>query len=311
MSIYVPASFQVKYNNNVQLMLQQHKAKLLGAVTRQDDSSAEKVKVVDLVGNTAPQEANERHGDTKYNNTPHDGVWIPKPNELYFAELTDNADKLATSIDLQGTYTRTGAGTVARAQDQRILEGFYGNIISGKDGTTVTPFPAQNIIPVTAGGASGPQHMNTEKLRQASVMLTQNYADADDDSDERYMVLTAIQNNDLLTEVPATSMEFKGAYSGEFRNGKIMRLLGWNFIHLELANPLLGTIAALSVDGSGYRRTPFWTKSGLRANFWQELRTMIDRLPQKLGSVQVFVGTTVAATRTEAGKCGQILNNEA
>jgi hypothetical protein len=311
MSIYVPASFQSKYNNNVILMLQQHKSKLLGAVTRQDDSSAEKVKVEDLIGNTAGLQTPERHGDTQYANTPHDGIWIPKPIEIYFADLIDNADKLATAIDLQGAYTRTGAGTVARGMDQRILEGFYGSVISGKEGTTVTPFPAGNIIPVTAGGASGPQHMNTEKLRQAGQMLTQNYADADDDSDERYMVLTAVQNNDLLTEIPATSQDFKGAYQGEFHNGKITRLLGWQFIHLELANPLLGTVPGLSVDATGYRRTPFWTKSGLRANFWQYLRTMVDRLPQKLGSVQVFAGTTVAATRTEAGKSGQILNNEA
>jgi Phage capsid protein len=310
MSQFVPASFQVKYDNNVKLMLQQHKPKLIGCYDRQDDTGTEKVKVQDLIGNTAAQENSERHGDTKYNNTPHDGIWIPKPNELYFADLVDNADKLATMIDLQGAYTKTGAGTVARAQDQRLLEGFYGNVISGKDGTTITPFPLGNIIPVTAGGAAGAQHMNTEKLRQAGMMLTQNYADADDDSEERYMILTAVQNNDLLTEVPATSNEFKAAYGGEFSNGKILRMLGWTFIHLELANPLLGTVAGLSVDGNGYRRTPFWTKSGLRANFWQELRTMVDRLPQKLGSIQVFAGTTVAATRTEAGKSGQILNSE-
>lgn len=307
MSQLVPAAFQVKYQNNVELALQQFKSKLVDAVQVTDDSSAEKIKVKDIVGNTAAQEADERHGDTKYVNTPHDGVWLPKLPELYFADLVDNADKLATTIDIQGSYTMTGAGTVARAKDQRILQGFYGPIISGNDGLTSTPFPSGQVIPVTVGGAAGAQRMNTAKLRAATKLLTQGFAE---DNEDRYMVLTAEQNDDLLTEVPATSADFKGAFGGEFMNGKIQRLLGWTFLHLELSNPLLGPVPALSLDASGYRKTPFWTKSGMRANFWQRLRTMIDRLPQKLGTTQVFAGTTLAATRTQSGRTGIILNSE-
>ena len=85
-------------------------------------------------------------------------------------------------------------------------------------------------------------------------------------------------------------------------------LLGWEFIYLELDNPLLGTIPALATDGSGYRKNPFWVQGGVVANYWQRLRTMLDRLPGKLGSVQYFAGTTLAATRTQAGLSGIILN---
>lgn len=307
MSQQVPASFQLRYQNNVELALQQQKSALIDAVTTTDDAGAEMVKVTDIVGNNAPQEADERHGDTKYNNTDHDGVWLPKLNELYFADLVDNTDKLQTVIDIQGSYTMSGAGTVERAKDRRILEGFYGPIISGKKGTISTPFPNGQVIPVTVGGASGAQRMNVAKLRAASKLLTQGYVG---DDDPRFMVLTAEQNDDLLTEVPATSADFKGAFGGEFRDGKVIRLLGWNFIHLELANPLLGPVTTLSVDGNGYRKTPFWTKSGMRANFWQRLRTMVDRMPGKLGSIQVFAGTTLAATRTQPGRAGYILNSE-
>ncbi len=304
MSTYVTAAMQVKYKNNVEMVLQQQKSRLLDAVTVQDDASAEKVKVKDLVGNTSPNEADERHGDTKYNNQTYDGVWIPKPNELYFADLIDNADKLGTSIELQGTAVQSGAGTINRAIDQRILQGFYGSIISGKEGTTSTAFPGGQVIAVTVGGASGDQKMNVAKLRAANKLLTQGYVD---DEEERFMVLTADDNDQLLTEVPATSSDFKGAYGGTFRDGKITGLLGWKFIHLELDNTMLGNVTTLATSGSN-RKTPFWTKSGMLANFWQRNRTMIDPLPQKLGSVQVFAGTTVAATRTQAGKCGYILN---
>ncbi len=308
MSFNVPASFQSKYQNNVEMVLNQQKPMLLDAVTDTDDASADKIKIRDLIGNTAPQEADERHGDTKYANTPHDGVWLGKPNELYFADIVDNADKLGTSIDLQGSYTMSGAGTINRSIDRRILEGVYGSIISGKDGTTVTPFPAGQIVPVTTGGAAGAQRMNTAKLRAANKLLMQQFVDM---SEPRFMVITAEQNDDLLTEVPLTSSDFKAVFQGQASNGIVMGMLGWTFIPFELANPLLTTIPALSLDASGYRKTPFWVKSGVRCNFWQRLRTSIDKLPQKVLSVQVFAGTTVAATRTQAGKVGIILNSEA
>lgn len=307
MSINVTPAFQVKYNNNVDMVLQQQKCSLEEAIDTQDDNGAEKVKIKDLVGNSQPQEADERHGDTKYNNTTYDGVWIPKSNELYHASLIDNADTLATTIDLQGTDVMAGAGVINRSKTRRILEGFYGPIISGKEGTTTTPFPGANVIPVTEGGAAGAQKINVAKLIAADKMLTQNYVDK---MLRKYMVLTADDNAQLLTEVPATSADFKASYGGVVMEGRLISLLGWNFIHEELDNPMLGTVPALATDGTGYRKTPFWVKPGLRANYWQRLRTMVDKLPQKLGSVQVFAGTTLTATRTQAGMSGVILNQK-
>jgi hypothetical protein len=307
MSQNVPASFQVKFQNNVELVLQTQKSVLKDAVVWTEDKG-EKVKVRDLIGNNMPQEADERHGSTKWGNRTHDGVWLPKPNELYDADLIDNADRLATDIDLDGAYTMAAAGTLDRAVERRILEGFYGPIISGKEGTTITPFPAGSIIPVTTGGASGPQRMNTAKLRAATSYLAKQYVDM---SLKRYIVLTAEQNDDLLQEVPAASSDFKGSYGGEFMDGWITRLLGWNVIPLELANPALGTVPALSLDGSNYRRTPFWVQGGMTGNWWQKLRTRLGEIPEKLWTTGYLAGTTVAATRTQAGRCGQILNSEA
>lgn len=308
MSFNVPASFQVKFQNNVELVLQQQDdSSMLNAVDVQDDAGSEKVKVKDFVGNNEAQEADERHGQTRWGNRTYDGVWIPKANELYDADLVDNADRLATAISLDGTATMAAAGTIKRARIRRILEGFYGPIISGKAGTTVTPFPGANEIAVTEGGASGAQKMNVKKLRAANKFLTENYVP---DEAARFMVLTADDNDALLTEVPATSSDFKGAFQGEFRDGKIIRLLGWNFIHLELDNPLLTTIPDLATDASNYRKTPFWAKPGLRVNFWQRLRTEVGKIPEKLFSTGYLAGTTLAATRTQAGMSGIILNQK-
>lgn len=308
MSVFVPNSFQNKFKNNVEMVLQQQKSKLEDAVVWQDDASADLIKVKDLIGNNAPQEADERHGDTKWNNRTFDGVYIGKPNELYDAELIDNADTLATSIDIKGAGTMGAAGTVNRAKDQRVLQGFYGPIISGKPQSLVTtPFPGGLVIPVTTGGASGAQKMNVAKLIAANKQVEQQYVDTDL---EKYMVATADDNASLLAEIPATSSDFKGAYGGEFKDGKVLRLLGWNFIHLELDNPMLGPVPTLATDGSGYRKTPFWVRGGVVGNYWQRLRTRVGELPEKLWSLGTLAGTTVAASRTQPGMSGIILNQK-
>ncbi|OYX62734.1 MAG: hypothetical protein B7Y88_13860 [Sphingomonadales bacterium 32-64-17] len=307
MSYNVPASFQVKYNNNVKLRVQQMGNPLASAVEWQYDKSAEKVKIKDLVGHTEAKEATDRHGRTEWGNRTYDGVWIPKPNELYDGDLIDNADQLATAISLTGTATMGAAATINRAKIRRILEGFYAPIISGKEGTTITAFPGGNIIPVTAGGASGPQKMNTKKLREANKFLSAGHAG---EAGERFTVLTADDNDALLTEVPATSSDFKAAYGGVVEDGKLIKLLGWNFIHLELDNQLLTTIPDLSTDSSGYRKTPFWVKPGLRVNEWEGLRSEVGKIPELRFSMGYLAGTTLAASRTEPEMSGIILNEK-
>jgi hypothetical protein len=308
MSSFVPASFQSKYENNVESILQQTKSMLLDCVETTDEEGADKIKVVDLVGNADPQEATERAGDTKYANTQHDGIWLPKRPELYYAELVDNDDQLSTGIELEGAYTKEGANVVNRARDRRILEGMYGSVISGKDGTIVTPFPASMIVPVTTGGASGVQRFNVAKVRAANMLLAKGFVDL---SEPRYMTLTAEQSDDLLAEMPVTSDEFRTAYGGMVdENGRVSALLGWTFVPIELSNPRLGTVPTLSLDPSGYRKNLFWVKSGVRVNFWNRLRTDVSPVPTKQLTKQIWAGTTLNATRTQAGKVGIVLNSE-
>ncbi len=308
MSINVTPAMQVKFRNNVELTLQQTKSKLEDAVVSTDDASAEKIKIKDLVGNVLPQKADERHGQTKYNHRTFDGVWISKPVELYDADLVDNADRLGTAIELGSSTMQSISATIARSRDIRILEGFYGPIISGKEGTTTTAFPGGNVLPVTTGGAAGAQKMNVAKVRAATKFLTQNYVDIEA---PRFMVLTADDNDSLLQEIPVTSEDFKSSYKGVIDEaGRLTKLLGWTMLYLELDNPMLDTIPALATDGAGYRKTPFWSQGGVVLNYWQRLRTMLDRMPGMLGSVQHFAGMTGAASRTQAGMSGIILNQK-
>jgi hypothetical protein len=148
--------------------------------------------------------------------------------------------------------------------------------------------------------------MGTAKIRAATKMLLKAYVNP---MLPKFMVLTADDNDALLTEIPVASADFKASYGGQVDSqGMLRSLLGWNFIHLELDNTLLGTVPALATDGSGYRKTPFWVKPGVVANFWQRLNASVDRVPTKRLSTQVYAGTTLAASRTQAGMSGLILN---
>lgn len=309
MSFNVPNSFVVDFKENMELTLQQHQSLLWPLIDAVDGPlQGEKVDITDFLGDTATQTGDDRHGDTKYNNTPHDRVWVVKPPEEYWAELVDRQDQIAAKIALGSGYMMAARAAINRAKDDAILAALYGPIITGKLGTTTTALGTSMAVPVTTGGASGAQRMNIAKLIAAGELLDGQYVDG---QEERYIAITSKQNSDLLAEVPATSSDFKGAYGGTFENGKIKQLLGWNFVHIELSNPLLKFSQPLSTDGSGYRKNPFWVRSGIKKAPWEELFTSIDPLPQKRLSRQVFAATIVSATRTQAGKVGYIANSEA
>lgn len=304
MSIEVTATQIVTFKNNMELALQQKTSKLW-PYAMPEAGKGKNTELTNLIGAAAGNEATERHGDTKYGNTPHDRRWCPVRPEYYYADLVDTADKLRAGIDLEGAYVQAGAATIARGKDERFLQGFYGTAFTGETGATQVPFPAGNIGAVNIG-AAGPTGMNMAKLRWAKRRLMANLVDTD--SEELYIALTSVQYDNLLNEVQAVSNDFVSADKKVIESGQLPKLLGFNFIQCEYGNSASFPVAAaLTLDGNGYRRVPVWAKSGMSAVTWDENNSYIDRLPGKQQSVQVWAGTTVAASRNQEGKCLQLL----
>ncbi|WEK43641.1 MAG: phage capsid protein [Candidatus Sphingomonas colombiensis] len=299
-----------EFKNNVELQLQQKTSLLWDTCEEQNCTGSEKETVKDLIGEADPQEADERLGDLKETDPGHDRVWIVKPNERYFNKFVDGADQLATKISLDGGYTMAAVATINRAHDSAILEGIYGSMLMGKEGASIVPFPGGNVVPVTTGGATGAQRMNVAKVRAAKLMLDQNF---NEPSDRRFIALNAIQRDDLLSEVQATHADYARTFGVRLDGeGNMIGLLGFNIVPIELRNPKLGAFKkGLTVTGGGYTRNPFWTYSGVRKGVWTKLRTFIKDQPTKVDVRSVFAGTTMAATRTQAGKVGIIENSEA
>jgi hypothetical protein len=299
-----------EFKNNLELKLQQKTSVLWDTCEEQECSGSEKETVKDLLDAGLPQEADERYGDLKRTPVDHDRVWIVKPNELYFNEYVEGADQLGTKIGLEGGYTMAAMAMMHRSWDSRVLEGIFSPMLTGKEGTTYQPFPGGMVVPVTTGGASGAQRMNVAKVRAADVILSEQFNDEDE---QRYMALSKVQRDDLLNEVQATSGDYAKAFGIRLdASGKLIGILGFNIVPIQLRNPKLGAFQkGLTVTPQNYTRNPFWVRSGVRKGVWRKLRTSIKDQPSKVDVRSVFAGTTVAATRTQAGKVGYIENSEA
>lgn len=310
MSQNVPPSFQVKFQNNVEMAVQQQQTPIerAGAVMIQEDRGMEKVKIKDIVGNTEAKESSGRHGKTKWNNRTYDGIWVPKTPELYDAALVDDEDQLQTAIQLGSTETMAAGGTLARARTRRFLEGFYGDVITGKHGTITQAMPSSQIIPVTVGGATGPQKNNLKKVREAKKLLDEAFVDK---TKKRFMVCTAEDNDAWYDEIMAMSSDFQRSFGARTDDdGNVLAVLGFTMIHEELDNPLLSTIPDLATDANGYRKTPFWVEGGLAANYWRRLRTRVGEIAEMEFSMGYLAGTTLTATRTQPEMSGIILNRK-
>lgn len=305
MSTQVPTTFVTLFENNMKLALQQTQP-LLWPLLMERPGEGEKKQLDDLIGHVKAQKGSNdgRHGDVNYNNTPHTRVWVAKPDFGYYADLVDNNDQVQAKIQLTSGYMQTAVATINRYKDDAVLAGFFGNMITGRTGTTNSPFPSGNVVAHDVGGVSGTSNgLNVAKVRAARKLLAQNYVDMNED---RFMLVTADDTDQLLNELPVVSKDF-GADDAVIRDGKLRKLFGFTFIEMETGNSLLES-STLVDAGGGDRKTPFWTKSGLCRVPWWDLKTSLDPLPQKHHSIQVYASACVAATRTEDGKVGYILN---
>jgi len=288
----------------MRLALQQNQAILWPLLEERGGPGDELKQLDDIIGAVKSMKGSNdgRHGDTQYANTGHERLYVAKPDFDYYAELVDKNDQVQAKIQLDSGYMRAGTATINRAKDDAVIAGFFGTMLTGKSGTVQTPFPGANVVPVDTGAAAA-TGLNLAKVKAAAKMLGQAF---NDPAEEAYMVVTADDKMSLLDELMVTSADF-GASGVELREGQLRRLFGFTFPEMETENPLFWNLALVDAGG-GNRKTPFWKKSGMVRATWWDLFTSIDVLPQKHHSKQIYASFSGAATRTDSGKVGYILN---
>jgi hypothetical protein len=304
---------QTRFESNMRMELQEQTSKLAPTAIQRDVAGAEKTKLDNLISNHKMRKKTERNGQVEHDSTGWDGIWVAKPDPDYLATLVDQEDKLLTAVDLQGGETLAHAGAVRRAKDDAFIGGFFGDMITGKQGTVLNAFPAGNVVDVglqpdgTIGAATG---MNVAKVRRARRILARNFVNLDQTLN---LALTSEQIEELSLDAKASNRDFADAIKMRWSaDGKyIVAIAGFEIIEIELGNPMYDN-AALTVtqDGNSYRKLPFYTADGMVMATWEELFTSVDKLPTQHFSAQVYSRCQQVASRTDNNRCGYILCKE-
>lgn len=304
---------QTNFESNMRLELNQRESKLYSRTIKRNVAGAEKTKLDNLIANGKTRKKTERNGQVIHDTTGWDGIWVAAPDPDYLATLVDGEDKLLTKVDLQGGEVMNHAGAIARARDDAFLGGFFGDMITGKTGTTLNAFPAANIIardfqgPGVAAAVAG---MNVPKIRRARRILARNFVDLEQ---MLFLALTSQQIEDLTGDAKATNTDFLNALKPKWsEDGKFLTgLAGFEFVEIELGNPLFDNSAlTLTTDGNADRKCPFWSADGMVTAEWETLFTSVDKLPTQHFSAQVYSRTQLVASRTDQNRCGYIICDE-
>jgi hypothetical protein len=297
----------VKFTNNLQLAVQQQSSKL-AQYALQQAGSGELTEVTNLVGSALPERISTRFQSINLKNGDFTRRWAPRTEPYVFVRGVDAIDQMDAGISLQGAYTKTGAATLARGKDMAFLEGYYGVNYTGKTGQTQVTFPAGNIVPVDFGAAAA-TGMNVDKLAEAQRIYRAGLVDVE--SEELYAALTSQQVRDLQREIEMTSRDFNPSDQPVLRDGKLTKLLGFNFIPMEFGNAssVGADIAALTLSGSN-RRVPTWCRSGMAMVTWEDMFARVSEREDLNFALQVYARNCQTGARTEEAKCVQILCSE-
>lgn len=313
MSVNVSTAFVQQYSTNIMMLLQQQGSRLRSAVTEYA-FTGKAASMAEQFGSVSPVFNQGRHTDTPLISTPQDKRWI-FPNDADWADLIDNQDKLRMLIDPTGPYTMAGVWAMGRAQDDAIINGFFNLNYTGENGTTSTgTLYAYNSnsqsVAATVGGAAA-CGLNVAKLRAAKKILLA--AEVDVDNDPLFIAISAQQNDNLLGDVQAASLDYNSRPI--LVDGKITQFMGFNFIHSERIpgagsyNSTYPGNALTSADSDGSYTAgsrwmvPCWAKSGMALGIWNDIQASVDRRPDKRNSYQVYVTETVGAARLEEKRC--------
>jgi hypothetical protein len=286
MSTQITTAFVNQFSSNIQMLSQQMGSLLRNAVDV-ETVNGEKA-FFDQVGSAAAVLRTTRHADTPLVDTPHSRRMVTM-SDYEYADLIDDQDKVRLLVDPTSTYARAAAAAMGRAMDDVIISAALGSALTGKDGTTSTPFDSNNQIAVDASG------LTLAKLIAAKEILDSNDVDP---SIPRYIAVSPKQITNLLDDPEVTSADYNTVRA--LVKGELDTYVGFKFI----------TTNRLGLDGSGDRRCFAWAMDGIKLAVGKEPAARIDERADKSYATQVYYCMSVGATRMEEAKVVEIICDE-
>lgn len=294
MSVNLPSLYAQQFATNIALLLQQKGSKLRSAVMS-GSHVGKQASPVDQIGSIEMQAVTSRFGAMGRVDAAVDRRWV-FPSDFDLPQLIDSYDKLRMLTDPQSSYVQNAMYAAGRKFDALIIAALLGTSKTGETGSTSTVLPSAQKI-VVGFGSSADVGLTVAKLREAKRLLMK--ANVDLESDQLFCAVGADQHDNLLAEAQVISLDFNE--KPVLAEGKIVRFLGINLIHTELA------VANLT---SGDATIPVWAKSGAYLGLWNDVSSDISKRNDLQGLPwQAYAYLTAGATRLEEAKVVQIACN--
>lgn len=290
MSTEVNKAFVQKFRDNFIHDAQQKGSKLRETVRIHSDVVG-KYDHFDRIGATSAQLMTGRHADTPLVSTPHSRRRVNMA-DYNWADLVDSADEIKMLSSPKSDYLKAGVNAMGRTMDDIIIAAFDANAlsISATDTSSNVAFDSNNSF-----GSDGGGNMVLEYITRAARIL----ADGDVDKDEeRYAVVAPNQMAAMLNITGITSADYNSVKA--LMSGDIDTFMGFKWIQST----------RLPYAATGLRSCFFYVKSAIGLSIGMDIKTSIDKRPDKNNSMQPYAQMSLGATRIEEAKIVRVYCDE-
>jgi len=290
----IPNHFTTQFDSNWKHLVQQKNSRLKEYCTI--DSIEGKEKSYNQLDATSMTQITDRSRDTRISDQAMAKRWI-RPLNYDCAKLVDEFDEqfLGEVVLPTSPIIQSHGAAYARTCDKIIIDALGGTAFTGTTGTTATVLPAGQKIAANyvESGAVANSGLTIAKLRAAKFLFDSNEVD---EEEERILVVSAKQLQDLLRTTEVTSADYNTVRA--LVDGTLNTFMGFKFRRsqqLPLATDIRSCFA--------------YVKSGIILAE-RGLKTMMDVRPDLSHSLQIRSVASLAAVRMEEKKVVEIACDE-
>jgi hypothetical protein len=291
----IPDHYTTQFDSNWKHLVQQKNSKLKEYVTI--DSIEGKEKSYNQIDVTSMTQITDRSRDTRISDQAMAKRWI-RPQQYDCAKLVDEFDEqlLGEVVLPTSPIIQSHAQAYARTCDTIIIGALGGTAYTGTTGTTATVLPAGQKVAVNyvESGTAANSGLTIAKLRAAKFLFDSNEID---EEEERIIVVSAKQLQDLLRTIEVTSQDYNSVRA--LVDGALNTFMGFKFRRSQL-------LTKVSTVRSCYA----YVKSGVILAE-RGLKTHMDVRTDLSHSLQIRSVASLAAVRMEEKKVVEIACDEA
>jgi hypothetical protein len=292
----IPEHYTTQFDQNWRHLVQQKNSRLREYVTL--DSISGKEKSYNQLSEAAMQLITSRSGETRISDQATAKRWI-RPKAYDTAKLFDEFDEqlLGEVVLPTSPVVQSHAAAYARTADQVIIEALGGSAYTGETGVTPTSLPSGQKVAVNyvETGSVANSGLTIGKLRAAKFILDANEVD---EEEERIIVVSAKQLQDLLRTTEITSADYNSVKA--LVDGSVNTFMGFKFRKTQL----------LPLNSSTDVRSSYvYVKSGI-VLAERGLKTHMDVRTDLSHSLQTRSVASLGATRLEEKKVVEIACDE-